>query len=151
MIFLESDLSWVLSPCRNIYLKQLLLWGPLTKMHIKKVQRGGWFFQNILDYLRCVQLTKPSSSLLNVLNKTSVQIFLEINVEDGLVHHTIPTQCCLSGLLQHFGTSSRVSDLEQVAIILIIHLSFFFFSLSFFPAFYFSTRRVGARALKFSM
>ena len=41
-------------------------------------------------------------------------------------------------------------DLEQVAIILIIHLSSS--SSSFFsPAFYFSTRRVGARALKFSM
>ena len=49
-----------------------------------------------------------------------------------------------------FGTSSRVSDLEQVAIILIIHLSSLFL-LSLFPGCYFSTRRVGARALKFDM
>ena len=40
-----------------------------------------------------------------------------------------------------------VSDLEQVAIILIIHLS----SFSLLPGCYFSTRRVGARALKFGM
>ena len=52
--------------------------------------------------------------------------------------------------LRHFGTSSRVSDLEQVAIILIIHLSLFLLS-SLFPGCYFSTRRVGARALKFGM
>ena len=50
--------------------------------------------------------------------------------------------------LYNFGKSSRVSDLEQVAIILIIHLSSSFF---FLPGCYFSTRRVGARALKFGM
>ena len=42
-----------------------------------------------------------------------------------------------------------VSDLEQVAIILIIHLSSSFSLL--LPGCYFSPRRVGARALKFGM
>ena len=46
----------------------------------------------------------------------------------------------------YFGTSSQSVHVEQVAIILII-----IFSLSLLPAFYFSIRRGGARALNFSI
>ena len=76
-----------------------------------------------------------------------MNILLIFNIAK-FVFHVFQIIQVLRRLLGQLARALAVSDLEQVAIILIIHLSSSFF---FLPGCYFSTRRVGARALKFGM
>ena len=127
------------------------LW--VLSLQIFVIDHELWLEEVICWYCPCKFFHLPWTMTGRYLWVLSLQIFvIDYGTMAGRGYwHECPRRASSHYSHHYFGTSSRVSDLEQVAIILIIHLSSSSLSLSLFPAFYFSTRSVGARALKFSM
>ena len=147
------------------------LWE-FTQTEKDKVRRllcyfAQYFGQKNVTWPPWVQQVSQVSHLLTVLN-SSVNFYiysikhwqrervrqLSIRIDTEMYLSTEVTESILSlgspALVSKWiiGTSSRVSRFRASS-----HYSHHssFFSLSFFPGCYFSTRRVGARALKFGM
>ena len=122
----------------------------VLSLQIFVIDHELWLEEVICWYCPCKFFHLPWTMTGRYLWVLSLQIFvIDYGTMAGRGYwHECPRSASSHYSHHYFGTSSRVSDLEQVAIKLIILFSFF---LSFSPGCYFSTRRVGARALKFGM